>query len=69
MIQVELFENQNYHFLQQDINKFLRSIDENSIKDIKFSTSSVVQGANRHDSYSAIAIYIAKSNMDYSQSA
>jgi hypothetical protein len=34
MIQVELFENQNYHVLQQDINKFLRSIDENLISKI-----------------------------------
>jgi hypothetical protein len=66
MIQVELFESHDYSILQKNINKFLQSIDEDDVKDIKLSTHSMVRGDNRHDSYSAIVIYkTAKSNMDY----
>jgi hypothetical protein len=52
-------------WLQDELNAFLRTIDDAQLKDIKFSSHAVWKGSNLTESYTAIVIYTSKSEGHY----
>ena len=58
MIQVIAFDEENEQDLALEINRFLKTLDENSLVDIRFSVSAFLTSNNEQVyCYSALIIY------------
>lgn len=58
MIQVELFDEENEEDLMDEINNFLEELEDESLIDIKFSTSHfITQAGNQVYSFAAMVMY------------
>lgn len=58
MIQVQAFDEENESDLVYEINKFLKTIDDNLLLDIKYSISTFVTSSNEQVyCYSALIVY------------
>jgi hypothetical protein len=60
IVQAKVLEHPSSSGLQDELNAFLRTIDDDQLKDIKLSSHAVLQGDNIKESYTAIVIYIPK---------
>lgn len=58
MIQVQVFDEENESDLVYEVNKFLKTIDDNLLLDIKYSISTFVTASNEQVyCYSALIVY------------
>lgn len=58
MIQVQVFDEENESDLVYEVNKFLKTIDDNLLLDIKYSISTFVTTYNEQVyCYSALIVY------------
>jgi hypothetical protein len=65
IVQAKVLEHPSSSGLQDELNAFLRTIDDAQLKDIKFSSHAVLKGNNIKESYTAIVIYTSKSEGHY----
>ena len=58
MIQIQIFDEENENDLVYEVNKFLKTIDDNLLLDIKYSISTFVTASNEQVyCYSALIVY------------
>ena len=58
MIQIQIFDEENENDLVYEVNKFLKTIDDNLLLDIKYSISTFVTTSNEQVyCYSALIVY------------
>ena len=57
IVQAKVLEHPSSSGLHDELNAFLRTIDDAQLKDIKFSSHAMMAGNDIKESYTAIVIY------------
>jgi hypothetical protein len=60
IVQAKVLEHPSSSGLQDELNAFLRTIDDAQLKDIKFSSHAVMEGNGIKETYTAIVIYTSE---------